>query len=385
MSHAFHQLTAPSRWQTAVDTVSFSSLQALERCPRQWQLRRSSWPGFDTLPTRPHPAALEGSIVHDTLDLLFRELSLAGAPPAGSAAFRTVIARLDVTRQIQRRLDAAHETLAHHPRRSTLRLPHDARTLYNRVAQLFQREYAAVERADLPVIPRDHAPAPRGGGPLGTLIARGAMTEVPVAHPTLPVRGVIDLLRRDAEGTHVVDFKTGHVRDEHEAQLALYALLWWRATGDLPASISLRHPRGRAAFPVDTARLVAVEGALAARIEAARDAVAQTPAPARRGEHCVQCDVRPFCDDYWRDLSPIDAQPTTGRRAVDVAVVVPEAVEPNGFVATVGRRRLPVVWEHGEDAVRGPFTVGETLRIVGAAMDGEAVRLTAMTEVFHRG
>ena len=59
----------------------------------------------------------------------------------------------------------------------------------------------------------------------------------PVAHPTLPVHGVIDLLRRDAAGTHVVDFKTGTPKPEHRDQFALYALLWWRATGDLPVSL----------------------------------------------------------------------------------------------------------------------------------------------------
>ncbi|MFO0608857.1 MAG: PD-(D/E)XK nuclease family protein [Polyangiales bacterium] len=383
MSHPFYRLTAPSRWETAVESLSFSSLRAIERCPRQWQLRRSSWPGFERLPTRPHAAAIEGQIVHEVLDLLFRELCFAGAPPTTSPAFRAVVARVDVPGEIQRRIDATHALLAEHPRRLALRLPLDARSLYNRAAALFQREYAAVARADAAPPPPARGPSPRVDL-LGALRARGALTEVPVAHPRLPVRGVIDLVRRDDAGAHVVDFKTGEVRDEHEEQLALYALLWWRVTGDLPVALSLRHPRGQRAFEVSAARLEAIEAALTVRVEATQRAIAETPAPARRGDHCAQCDVRPFCDDYWAALPTPDAQTAVGRRGVDVAVQVPGEVEANGFVAGEGKRRLPLVWEAEGGGAHGPFVAGEVLRIVGARYEDGAVRLVATTEVFHR-
>ncbi len=384
MSHPFHRLTAPSEWMTTVEAVSFSSLRALERCPRQWQLQRSKWPGFERFPTRPHAAALEGTIAHEVLDRVFREMAFEGLPPLESGAAREVLRRIDVMGAIQRRIDDANEALEHHPRRSALRLPHDARSLYNRVAQLFRREYAGAERADLaPVSLAARGPRAQGDA-LGALRARGVLTEWPVAHPSLPVRGVIDMLRRDAAGTHIVDFKTGHVRPEYEEQLSLYALLWWRTTGDLPASMSLRHPRGRTVFAVDGPRLIAAEESLSARIAAVREDVGRTPATARAGEHCGTCDVRPFCDDYWRLSSTVEAQRGAGRRSVDLEVCVPDAVEANGFVVSQGKRRLPVVWDDDGTAVHGPFATGETLRITGAIVDGDVVKLTATTEVFHR-
>ncbi len=230
MSHPFHRLTAPEAWATTVGTVSFSSLRTLEQCPRQWQLRRSSWPGFERFPTRPHAASLEGTLVHEMLDRLFRALSFAGLPAPGSEGFRHTLRAVDVMGEIQRRIDEANALLAGHPRRAALRLPHDARSLYNRVAALFQREYASVDREGTETI----VSVQGGGGgevdPLRRLRAQGVLTEWSVAHPTLPVRGVIDMLRLGAGGTCVVDFKTGHPRPEYEEQLQLYALLWWRVT-----------------------------------------------------------------------------------------------------------------------------------------------------------
>lgn len=70
--------------------------------------------------------------------------------------------------------------------------------------------------------------------------------------------------------------------------------------------------------------------------------------------------------------------------AVDAEVVVPEVVDRHGFVTTQGKRRLPVVWEDDGTAVHGPFTPGETLRIVDAWLQDGALRLTGRSEVFHR-
>lgn len=384
MSHPLYGLRTPERWAATLEVLSFSSLRALEQCPRQWQLRSSSWPGLGVLPRRPHPAALEGTLVHEVLDLLFRALALAGVPPVGSSAFRAVLARLDVMAQIRQRLDAANALLSSHPRRAAFLMPHDARAVYNRVANLFQREYAAVEPSEHELAAEPRRPTDNRHDPLSLLSVRGVLTEWPVAHPRLPLRGVIDLLRRDAAGTHLVDFKTGAPRAEYTEQLQLYALMWWRATGDLPTSLTLRHPRGRSPIPVDAGRLVALEDSLEGRIAAVQRALEATPAPARAGAHCSHCDVRMFCDDYWTTMATPAAEGPKAPCAVDAEVVVPEVVDRHGFVTTQGKRRLPVVWEDDGTAVHGPFTPGETLRIVDAWLQDGALRLTGRSEVFHR-
>lgn len=386
MSGDFYRLTEPSVWCTTIDRVSHSSLSVLERCPRQWQLLRSEWPGFGAFPQRRNRGTVEGTLVHEMLDRIFRAMALRGAPRPGTAAFRAVMTELDVMGTLRQEIDAWNAEVAAHPRSAQLHMQTTERVLYNKVAELFQTEYARVtpggsapSHGVTGQATEEHAPT----GPLALLVRRGVLTEWNVEHPTLPVRGKIDLLRRDAHGTTVVDFKTGAPKPEHRAQLLLFALMWWRSTGDLPVSIELRHPGGSEAFAVDAGTLADVEEALSGRISNVRAALERTPADARTGEHCGFCDVRPFCDAYWGATSLPRAFGAAGRQYLDLEVRVPDQVEANGFVVEDGRRRLPVVWDDlgSQDE---PFAAGEVLRIIGARVDGDGVRLTATTEVFRR-
>lgn len=383
MSGEFYRLTGPSAWRTTVDQVSHSSLFALERCPRQWQLLRSEWAGFGAFPQRRHRGTIEGTLVHEALDRIFRAMAMRGLPKPGSASFRAVMAELDIVGSLRREIEAWNEEVAAHPRAALLRIATSERTLYNKVAELFQAEYARVDPR-IGVVASGGASDPHERDALALLRGRGVLTEWNVAHPTLPVRGQIDLIRRDDQGTTLVDFKTGAPKPEHRDQLALYALLWWRSTGDLPVSTELRHPRGCEVFPVERATLDAVESGLATRIANARTAIEKAPAIARTGEHCGLCDVRPFCDDYWRVSPLVRAKKTTGRQYADLEVRVPDHVEGHGFVVPDGRRHLTVVWD--DEALLGEsFLPGETLRIVGAVIEEDAsVRLTNTTEVFRR-
>jgi RecB family exonuclease len=369
-----------------LDRVSFSSLTALERCPLQWQLLRSAWPGFERFPARRHPAAVEGDIVHDTLDRVFKGLALRGLPRLGTPEFRAVLRALDVPGMVRRAVDDYHESLATHPRRLAIRLPTDPQALYNRVARLFQAEYQATTPGD-PVTARSASEARGNESPARRLVRLGTLTEESLEHPFLPLQGTIDLLRRDAAGTHVVDFKTGHPRPEYREQLSLYALLWWRATGDLPVTLELRHPRGRERWPVEALELTAVEARLVPRIDAVRAALATPPASARPGDHCAHCDVRPFCDEYWARPRSARQGGARGDQAWgDVEVTVPGAVGANGFDGDArDGARLTVVYDDETAAVHGPFAPGERLRVLGVrvAETGE-VRLLRGSEVYRR-
>lgn len=376
MTHPFYRLRAPKVWATDIDALSVSSLSACERCPRQWQLSRSTWEGLTRFPTRPAAASLEGTIVHEALDRLFRALTLAGLPEIKSPAFAAVMRATDVLGFLRLAITDADATLADHPRRASLRLPHDALTLYNRVVVLFRQSYAQVDRRAAPRIEAAPRPLPGEGDALTLLRKRGALTEWPVRHPTLPFRGVIDLVQRTSEGTRLVDFKTGAVRPEHEEQLLAYALMWWRVTGDVPVAIAVQRPDGATGFAVDPARLASFETALTARVAAAQEAVTHTPAFARAGDHCARCDVRAFCDEYWEQRVPS----ASGGGWSDVTLEVPLEVGDHGFVAMLGGRQTPVVWsdEHG------PFEPGARLRILGARIDKGTVHIERTTEVFVR-
>jgi PD-(D/E)XK nuclease superfamily len=88
VSSDLYRMGGPTAWAEAPELFSYSTLLAIETCPRRWQLEHSRYGEFDSLPIRPAPAAVEGQIVHEILDRLFKALALRGLPPLGSADFR---------------------------------------------------------------------------------------------------------------------------------------------------------------------------------------------------------------------------------------------------------------------------------------------------------
>jgi hypothetical protein len=135
------RMTGPTAWAAPPASYSYSSLTAIDRCPRQWQLLHSPYGSLDRFPTRPHPAAVEGDIVHTVLDRLFRSLALQGMPPQGTAAFKEAVGAVDIHNSV-RRLVGEHEGLvALHPRGGGFRLRVGPQQLANRVVRLFRELY----------------------------------------------------------------------------------------------------------------------------------------------------------------------------------------------------------------------------------------------------
>ena len=95
MTLSLYELKSPTKWSTAPEQFSFSNLQTIESCPRRWQLLHSSWGDHSRFPERPHPAALEGSIVHKAIELLIQALGHRGLPRIGSNLFREAIEEVD--------------------------------------------------------------------------------------------------------------------------------------------------------------------------------------------------------------------------------------------------------------------------------------------------
>jgi len=148
-------------------------------------------------------------------------------------------------------------------------------------------------------------------------------------------------------------------------QLRLYALMWWRSTGDLPATIELRYGAHGERWPLTEAELVSAAATL--------------------GPHCSGCGVRQLCDGYWESK----ANEGGGKGArVDVEVVVQSVMNRGGFIGREpGGREIAVVCEEDVAAMHEPFVVGERVRIVNAQRegDGSAVQITRPAEVFRVG
>jgi RecB family exonuclease len=111
------------------------------------------------------------------------------------------------------------------------------------------------------------------------------------------IRGSVDLWFEEADGIHIVDYKTGSAVGgaEYGPQLALYAVALERAFGSRPVGASLHYLRADSVVEV---------GLGDAEIEAARGLIADLREAQEtlsfdlnEGEHCWQCP-------YFKGLCP---------------------------------------------------------------------------------
>jgi CRISPR/Cas system-associated exonuclease Cas4 (RecB family) len=327
------------------------------------------------------------------LDLLFKRLALAGLPAIGSSEFGAQIARVNVHRAVTERVSDYYDRIATHPRSGRLRLRVEIQQLVNRVIRLFRAEYpkatatAGTEPPSSPVLVTE---ALSGEALLSLLSMQGALSELHLSHPTLPVMGIIDLVRLAGDGVTIVDFKTGESKSVHRQQLMLYAVLWWRRTGQAPVTIEIRYPSHAGTFSVREDDLRSAEEHLRARIDELTGILASPPAPPRPGEQCRYCDVRQFCDAYWKNglqELPRNQAKQNEQHSIDIALTVRGQPAVTGFEAqSRSGRSCTVVHSADGQRVYGPFVERETLRILNARLagNGDALGLMPWTEVFHR-
>jgi len=387
-----YRLTAPTAWADPPSRYSFSSLKRMGQCLRQWQLSRSTYGDLTGYPERPSEAAEVGSIVHDLLSKLFHATAIAGYPPLGSGAFRDALERVDILATARERLDAFAKRAAGSPRAHGFRPHATPRDVYNKVAAALRDEYArVVAQGFTPIPPLDMS---RPAGPEDTPAQRcallqraGVLSEEHVRHPSLPVHGFIDLLVRRDGRTTVLDFKTGESRPEYREQLLMYALMWWRSTGDLPEGVELRYGARVEAWPVVEAELVRVEREVEERIHRHGRGLMVQPAAASVGAHCAGCSVRQLCGDYWQWLADAGRAASAGER-VDVEIVVESDGTRTGFAGSDAHGRdVTIVFEEETEAFYGPFLTGRRLRVLAVSRDADEAtfRLARGAEVFHVG
>lgn len=385
----FQRVKAPTSWAGPPAAFSFSSMKQMGVCLRKWQLARSFYGDHKGYPERPSEPAEVGKIVHDLLSRLFQRAAVAGYPPLGSEEFAAVLDHVDILGTARSKLEAFAREAARSPRSLGVRVSVSPRDVYNQVARAFREEYTRVlaEAPGWPPIPKllaspagpEDTPADR----LRALEAIGVLSEEAVRHPSLPVWGIIDLLARREGRTAVIDFKTGSSRPEYKEQIQLYALLWWRSTGDLPVSVELRYGARSEGWPVSADDLSRLEDDLSTRVVRYASGLSAHPAEAKIGAHCEGCSARPLCGDYWVGLAATGPKVPKERMDIELQVV---SGTRTGFEGRDPRGdRHTVVFDEEITAFFGPFASGERLRILGATWDADsgALRLTRGTEVFR--
>lgn len=370
-----YRIGGPTSWPEPPATYSFSSLTSMERCPRQWQLSRARYGERDGFPSRPGPPAVEGLVIHEALELLFRACAFAGMPTVGTSAFVEVVTGLNLGKTIRRLMRERELAIASHPRGAGFRFRRSATQLANEVIRLFRQQY---EPRDADRLVETHeVPVPATPGtPSQALHALKAIPEVKLKHPTLPFMGVIDLVRETSAGVTISDFKTGQLSLAHEQQVMAYAVLWWRVTGKPPTSIEIVYPTETVTKTVSMTRLKEAETALQKRVEEAQALLAAPPAPPKAGPHCGHCDVRQFCDDYWR-------APARSGDWIDVEATVVGSKGVAGITVSIpSGERADIVFQPGTPAARNLPATG-TIRIIGAVRREPGVfELAQTTEVF---
>jgi len=379
----FYTLAAPLEWASPPQTFSFSSLQMIKTCPRQWQLLNSKYEGYKRYPRRPNPAAVVGSIVHEMVEVLFRRLGRAGFPPIGSPNFVTIIRELDLRSLALDRIDAYRDKTAEHPRRHNVVAGLNPQRIVAKVTHLFRQQYRCVR-------PSSNVSVPTGTGVSNSTSTRdikrllnniGVLAELKLCHPEMPLVGVVDLIRSEPNGPALIDFKTGSAKESHRDQLHVYALIWWRNVGELPTRLELCTSAGTETVAFDEPELIALEARMREQIQNLTAELGRPGAGVRLGDHCKHCDVRQLCDEYWEQagdhISPEEWQ--------DVSVSVDGEPTATGFRGTLSDGRSTTV-TYSEDIwlICGPFVADQKLRLLGAQHDarGGEFRIVRTTEVF---
>ena len=385
ISDSFYDLKEPTSWAVPPSTYSFSSLRKMRACPRRWQLLHSTWGSFSRFPERPHPAAIEGQIVHEALDLLGRELGRRGRPTIESSGFREAVSVCGFWDFFSAQVDHWNRRLATHPRAGPGHVVRtEPRDLANQAIRLFRKQYQSSAAESIPA--RVGKSSGAEASPLSVLRTRGSVSEVRLEHPGIPVVGVVDLVALEEDlSTTVIDFKTGARKPEHEQQVLLYALLWWRVTGDQPGKLVVQYLDSGWTMSPSEANLVRTENLTAEQMRHAADALAARPAAAVVGESCARCPVRARCNEGW-SWSERASRPHASANTVDIEITVSSDPTRTGFMGIrASGEEVPVVF----DAAVGcglPLTgAGDRFRIVDAAhrTGGAEVVLLPWTEMYR--
>lgn len=376
---SFYELQAPTAWADPPSTWSSTSLDDVEACPRRWQLLRSRWGDFERFPVRPHPAAIEGQIVHEALDRLTRACGQRGNPAFGSAEFSAALTDADFFPGFARAVAEWQQRLTTHPRPGpAFRLRASGEELANRAVRMFREQYKldghltsqAAERAtDTPA------------DVTALLKQKRALSEVKLTHPKLPFLGILDRVQDTGEGVEVVDFKTGKPSDKHRKQLLRYALLWWRKTGDAPVRVSAQYLDGVESWPVTQGALEDVEADLVKKLPLLTDALGTHPAAAKPGTGCHTCAVRARCAAGWAVGE--EAALVDGRG--DAELVVQAKAGDHGFLALSRTgAEIAVVYEAPVAKLLPEHVEGQVLRVLDGVWKEKRTQLElkAWTEVF---
>ena len=377
-------------WPEPPTFWSFSALDEVALCPRRYALSRASYPDLwdrPGYPERVSEAALLGAVIHESVEVVLRELNQAGCDSLAEARAVEVIRRLGGYSEIATHaLDGQLRKLAPNPRMSPR---------VDRLRQGASSRLTEMRRAIQTLVSRSPLTPPRPGADSVRPAEQrfdGRLTVGMHPETTLSARedrftGRIDLVAVYPEHTDIVDFKTGDHSERHERQIQLYGLLWMLDDVANPRrrpirSLTLGYVDGlRAVAPPDDWEALRI--GLREEILAADEVVRERWPRASPAAHCWHCPVRQLCDEYWESTF-VNRDPEA--ILTDAAVRVLSRHGPSSWNGTLVPDGTTVLLRSStEDAV---FELEREVRILDLVVakaedfEGQILTLTHSSEVF---
>ena len=301
----------PSAWPEPPPLMSYSTLSNLEACPRRWALSAAEYPcvwnerGY---PRSLQPAALEGTVVHLSLQKITRALVGSGcASLSDENAISTLRELGGYTAVVLAGLQLALQPYERNPRTGPI-IERIHRRLSARVPELRLRVQRLLTRIPLTErrVGESQTAVNYPGVKSRSKLLQGTYAEVEIRAIEMGWRGFADLLTLSNTQCEIRDFKTGTPKQEHESQVRTYALLWARdsdlnPSGRLADKLILSYDEGdtQVAAP-DEDEISNLEDELRRRTAEALASLQADPPEARPSpQNCEFCHVRHLCEEYW--------------------------------------------------------------------------------------
>jgi len=376
------------------DYWSYSTLKEIESCGRRYALGHASytnlWKGKG-YPQQPHPAALFGDVVHDSLERIIKALAQAGCTSSNSAEATAVLRELGGYSAVAAEALAGRlARLGGNPRVKEERRARLQQFLEDRIPEVRTEVQGYLQRLALVRKPRVPDVAAGGALPERRPLGVGSHPEASLRSEDLRVRGRVDLITVAAKRADIVDYKTGREHPGHLDQLRFYAMLWDQDAvanqGRTPVgTLTVSYSTTEVTIPSpDAEELAALTTRTSERVaEADSEVLAEIPV-ATPGEQCIHCSVRSLCDAYWDEVAPDPADLSDGTRFDYEGVVRAQNGVKSWWTQSMrdGRKML-VRTPPGR-----PLSPGERLRILGVQreddpeVDAPVVTLTTNSELF---
>lgn len=334
----------PASWPAPPKEMTYSSLVAIEICPRRWALHSANYSELwaeHGYPPRIVIKGLTGTIVHSIAETVSRELVRAGCASISDAnAVQVMRALGGYSKLISLGIDGAIERCRDNPRATRL-IEQLAIVLRGKAAEIRTQVQGLLANFGLTVGASggNAAPAVGRSGPL----QHGLYAELTLRARGIGWKGKPDLLGLDSRGCQIVEFKTGERRDDHVFQVLVYGALWsmddeLNPKAQRPFKLTVAYPDGNIDIPVPTSeQLSALIAELRSRTTNAVHCVSQRPPSARPSiENCRFCGVKQLCSEYWIPDIQRRVQPDSGVGGyADLQVRIAARHGPTSWDATI--------------------------------------------------